>query len=727
MWNKVQLFARMQTEPGTDGEAEWLVTNGIGGFASGTVSGCLTRRYHGWLIASLQPPVRRMLLWAKAEEHLHSSYGRWPLSTNDYGGTIHPDGWRHIESLRLYPFPATVFRAGPHILERVIFMVHGQNTTVVMYRLLAGPSGAELVVEPLVNCRDYHHTTRASDWPFAQQPWSHGTVVRAYAGAPPLVLAAGTLPEAGFSASEAGPREPGASYTPGGQWHFRFHYRIERERGLDCVEDHFRPGTFRFSLGGPGSVAVLVGHCPLPGARQEPPWRDGATALARWAVRQLARATARRERLIAQAVDARREQALSRRAGLRRAVARIVRRTRHEAADPDWMRLVLAADDFIVRRETTGAATVVAGYPWFTDWGRDAFISLPGLFLTTGRHKEALEVLLTFAAHRAGGLIPNRFPDDGDEPVYNTVDASLWWVCAAWRYWRATGDTAARRELYRVAADILRSYLRGTKHHIGVDGDGLVRAADPGLQLTWMDAKVGDWVVTPRHGVPVEVNALWYSALCAAAVWAEACAPSEAGMWRRMARQVRRAFFRRFVRPDGSLLDVVPPATSRTGDGLAARRRRHHVAEADASVRPNQLLAAALPFPLLDARQARRVVAAVEELVTPVGLRTLSPRDPAYRGVYTGDQRQRDGAYHQGTVWPWLLGCYVTAARRCGWAPASAVGAVFAGLRAHLRTEAALGHVSEIFDGDAPHAPRGCFAQAWSVAEWLRTWSEDGE
>jgi len=722
MWDLVQLYARVATAPGAAPEAEWLVTNGIGGFAAGTVSGRLTRRYHGWLIAALQPPVRRTLLLAKAEEHLQAGDQRWPLSTNEFADVVHPDGWRRIESLRLYPFPTHVFRAGAHVLERVIFMIEGQNTTVVVYRLLAGPPGAELVVEPLINCRDYHHTTQANDWPWAQESWRQGTLVRAYPGAPPLVLAAGTLTGELPAPPRQGSREAGAAYVPGGQWHYRFHYAVERERGLDCTEDHFRPGTFRFALGGPGSVAVLVGHCPLPAARRVPPWREGPRALAQWALHQLARAEARRERLVRQAVEAQWEAApmgrrrlLAARAGAIRALA--------VTADPDWRRLVLAADDFIVRRATTGGATIVAGYPWFTDWGRDAFISLPGLLLATGRREEARDVLLTFAQHRSQGLIPNRFPDDGGEPEYNSVDASLWWVAAAWRLWRATREPAARREFYRITSDILRSYLRGTKHGIGVDADGLVHAAAPGLQLTWMDAKVDDWVVTPRHGAPVEVNALWYNALCTAAVWAEACAPGESAFWRRAARQVRRAFLRRFVRGNGLLYDVVPPAAPRVAFGengeLAPKTQR-----ADASLRPNQLLAAALPFPLLDTPLARRVVAAAAaELLTPVGLRTLSPREAAYRGVYKGDQRMRDASYHQGTAWPWLLGPYATAARRCGWLPRGAEG-LFAGLRAHLRQEAALGQVSEIFDGDAPHAARGCFAQAWSVGEWLRAWSE---
>lgn len=714
MWDRVQLHWRASARPGHGPAAEWLVTNGIGGFSSGTALGHHTRRYHGWLVAALRPPVRRTLLWVKAEERLASSDHVWPLSTNDYGDTFHPDGWTRIFAVRMYPFPTTVFRTGDVILERTIFMVHGQNTTAVVYRLVAGPPDVSLVLEPLVNCRDYHHTVRANDWPFRQEVWEYGAEIVAYPGAPPLILGAGGL-RAGSRAESAQDAGNGSTpaYRPEGTWFHRFHYEVERERGLDWVEDHFRPGEFRWRLQGPGDVAVIVGHCPEPAARRDPPWRDGPQALAAWTLERLDEAVSRREGLLRRAAAARRAPA---------------------EPDPDWLRLVLAADDFIARRATTGAATVMAGYPWFTDWGRDAMISLPGLLLRTGRHHEAREVLWTFAEHRADGLIPNRFPDDGGEPLYNAVDASLWWVWAAHRYLCAAREPAAEAELFPFMVDIVSSYMRGTRHGIGVDADGLVRAADPGLQLTWMDAKAGEWVVTPRYGAPVEVNALWYNALRTVAQWARTQAPGDAARWEAAADAVARAFRTRFLRQDGSLYDVVPAHGGPGGPGGRGRRvgtggpdgldggpGSPWETRADESVRANQIFAVSLPFPVLKGSEAVRLLRRVAgELLTPVGLRTLSPLDPSYRGTYGGDQRARDGAYHQGTVWPWLLGPYVTAARR--WAPEA--GGWPDALRVHLRHEAALGHVSEIFDGDVPHAPRGCFAQAWSVAEWLRTWPE---
>lgn len=709
MWHNMQLEWRPTAPPGTrnDDDAEWLVTNGIGGFAAGTVSGTLTRRYHGLLVAALRPPVERRLMWAKCDEHLVTPSGTWPLSTNDYGDVTHPVGWRHVHSFHVYPFPMTVLAAAGIVIRRTVFMIYGQNTTAVTYELLAGPADVELHLEPLINCRDYHHTVRRNEWPFRQDVFGHGVGITAYAGAPSFVLAAGSV---GDGESD----DAAVTYDADGRWFHDFHYALERKRGLDCVEDHFRPGTFRVRFSGPGDVAVIVGHCAEPSVGGARLWADGPKTLARRVLAAYEEAAERRARVVQRSPEPGER---SRRDG--------------GTAHPDWQRLVLAADDFVVYRQTTGAATIVAGYPWFTDWGRDAMISLPGLLLATGRYDTAREVLLTFAHHRADGLIPNRFPDDGGDPLYNTVDASLWFVNAVWQYAQATGDeTTVQHELLPVALDVLHHYARGTRHGIGIDGDGLVRAHAPGLQLTWMDAKAGDWVVTPRAGVPVEINALWYSALRAVATLAMKFAPADAARWRQAATVVRRAFVRRFVQTDGSLYDVIPPRLAAPSFGNLPVKGGAEVAAADASLRPNQIFALSLPFPVLGGTAARRVLHNVaHHLLTPVGLRTLSPTDPDFRGTYYGDQRRRDGAYHRGTVWPWLLGPFLTALRRFG--DGSAYGGsrrtygLWGGLRAHMHGEAVLGHVSEIFEGTAPYAARGCFAQAWSVAELLRVWAEE--
>ena len=710
LWEQAQIHWRPAAGTSLHEQPEWLVTNGLGGFACGTVLGAASRRYHGWLIAALAPPVDRRLLWAGAEEWLRTPAGQWPLANHDYGGLLHPDGWRRLVSWRLYPFPTWLWSVDGVLVERTLFMVRGQNATVARYRLLAGPS-VELVLKPFINCRDYHHTVRATGWEFRQETLPYGTRVTAYPGAPPLVLAAGSPGSAGDSAPDGRAR-----YDPGGLWYYNFHYAWEAERGLDHVEDHFCPGAFHIRLAGCGDSAVLVGYCPRPEPQEAPgdgapapPWHDGPAALFVWAEAAYGAAADRRRRLAAAA----------------------------PGGDPDRQRLALAADDFVAWRRTTRAATLIAGYPWFTDWGRDAMISLPGLLLCTGRHQAAREVLLTFAAHRREGLVPNRFADHGEgggEPAaYNAADASLWFVYAVWKYWCATGDTVTTRaELLPAAADILQHYLRGTAYGIHVGSDGLVYAGHPGVQLTWMDAKVGDWVVTPRMGAAVEINALWYNALRAVETLAGRCGRPDAGQWGRLAAAARRSFLRRFAHPDGWLRDVVQDTGSWAGaEPTAVAQAGSARAPAHEPLRPNQLLALALPFPVVGRRRGRAILERVaRDLLTPVGLRTLAPGDPEYRGRYTGDQWQRDAAYHQGTVWPWLLGPFISGFLRCHGRTPETVAAArvrLEPLRHHLRCEGALGQVSEIFDGDPPHVPRGCFAQAWSVAEWLRVWAEELE
>ncbi|MBO8141712.1 MAG: glycogen debranching enzyme family protein [Firmicutes bacterium] len=667
-WEELQIGWRPGRGLAGGAEAEWLVTNGLGGFACGTVAGTHTRRYHGWLIAALDPPVDRRLLWVKAEERiLGPMKERW-LSVNEYGGAVHPDGWRYLAGFRVYPFPTWTFLVDGIVLERTIFMVFGQNTTVAVYRLIRGPSPVEISLDLLVNCRDYHHTLRANGWPFRQHPMPHGTWIEAYPGAPPVCLAGG----------------PKGRYEPDPAWHYDFRYRIERERGLDWAEDHFRPGRIILRLDGPGDEAAVVAHCPVPGTANSPPAHEAPASLARWATRGYRAEAARRRALVDSA----------------------------PFPHPDCQRLAVAAGDFLARRKD-GAATIVAGYPWFADWGRDAMISLPGLLLATGRLDTAREVLLTFAEHRRDGLLPNRFDDSGRGAEYNAVDGPLWFVYAVWKYAQAGGDrTAVRSELLPAAVDILEHYVRGTRYGIRVDGDGLVCAGEPGVQLTWMDAKAGEWVVTPRAGFPVEVNALWYNALRAVESLATRLGLPGGSRWGRLAASVRKAFRARFRHPQGWLYDVVGQEGPEAGD-----------------IRPNQLFAAALPFPVLSPREGSSMVDWVaSRLLTPVGVRTLDPGHPDYRGTYGGNQIERDGAYHQGTVWPWLLGpfanaCLTTRGRDRG--SRAFIQRLWTPLSAHLSGEGALGQVSEIFDGDPPHEPRGCFAQAWSVAEWLRIWSEE--
>jgi predicted glycogen debranching enzyme len=622
---------------------EWLEPSGVGGWASSTVAGAHTRRYHGLLVAATTPPTGRLVLLSRLDETVVAGGDRYELGANRFPGAVAPAGHLLLESFERELVPVWTYRLGDARLRRTVAAVHGEATTVVLYELDA-PAPVALQLRPFVAARDYHALQHANDAIRGDAGFEEGTLtLRPYDSVPELALSA-----------------PGAAFEPAPDWWRDFEYDRERERGLDFREDLFTPGVLVVTLEPGFAFGVVVST-----------ERRSGDALA------LVRAEfSRREELVAGAPD-------------------------HELARA----LTLAADAYLVRRRD-GLSTVVAGYHWFTDWGRDTMIALPGLALATGRFDEAREILRAFAASASEGMIPNRFADAGEAVEYNTVDATLWFFVAAYRYLEATGDEGfVLRELLPVFRDSLGWHRRGTRFGIRVERDGLLRAGEPGVQLTWMDAKVGEWVVTPRIGKPVEVNALWVNALRIAARLeelageAEACTALTAD-----ADRAEASFVAAFWNEDaGYLFDVVD------GD------------ERDASIRPNALLALSLPFPLLDGERAERVLAVAEErLATPVGLRTLDPADPAYRGRYAGGAAERDGAYHQGTAWPWLLGPYVDALLRVRGAEGAAqAAALLAGLPDELR-RAGLGHLPEIYDGDEPRSPHGCIAQAWSVAEVLR-------
>ncbi len=632
---------------------EWLVTNGLGGYASGTVAGAATRRYHGLLVAALDPPLGRTVLVAGLDAWVDYQDATHGLSVQEYvGGTVHPDGWRHAEAFMLNGgLPVWTYGIGDARLTASVWMGQGRNTTYVRYRFEAGGGPLRLRLSPLCTYRDYHAHARGG--------WQPGV----------LTVPGGVRIEAGPGAHPYRVLCEGADCAERGDWFWIFHHREEAARGLDSTEDLFRPCEFSVELR-PGAEVTLV--CTAEPDPVEPP-------------------------AIALATDQRHRAAL---------LLPVVQ-------EPGWVRqLALAADQFIVSRgigDVAGGATVIAGYHWFGDWGRDTMIALPGLTLPFGRADVAARVLRSFARYVSDGMLPNRFPDGGAAPEYNTADATLWYFHAIDACWRATADDDLVRELWPQLVEIIDWHLRGTRFGIGTDpADGLLRAGEAGTQLTWMDAKAGSTVVTPRIGKPVEINALWHHALVVMARIGQALGDGAlAKRYAELAARVRDSFVRRFWYAGGGyLFDVI--------DGPGG---------ADPALRPNQVLAVSLPSPLLDPRQAAAVVAACQrELVTPMGLRTLSPRDPAYAGNYTGGPVERDAAYHQGTVWPWLLGPFALAHHRVHGRPAEAA-ALLAGIGSHL-AEAGVGSVSEIFDGDAPHRPRGCIAQAWSVAEILRAWFE---
>lgn len=632
---------------------EWLVTNGIGGFASGTIAGLLTRRYHGLLIAALKPPLDRTLLATKLDESVGYGEEMYPLSTNRWvDGIVEPHGYRHIERFFLEgTVPVWRYACSDAILEKRIWMQQGENTTYVHYQLHRATHPLTLTVKAFVNYRDYHGITTGNDWQMETKAIENGLAISAYPEATPFYLFC-----------------RGAAVEPIHDWYYGFDLAIERDRGLSDREDHLHIATFQAVLY-PGQSLTFVT------STEATPNLDGETAL---------RSQRNHEQRL---FDCWR-----------------LDRVKQVEISPPWIRqLVLAADQFIVNRPPSGK-TIIAGYPWFSDWGRDTMISLSGLTLATGRAEIARSILYTFAQYLDQGMLPNRFPDAGAIPEYNTVDATLWYFVAIFDYYNATDDHDVIDNLFPMLSEIIDWHCRGTRYNIHLDSaDGLLYAGEAGTQLTWMDAKIGDWVVTPRIGKPIEVNALWYNALRIIAKFARLTGKPYRE-YDAMAERVL-ARFERFWNPDtGYCYDVLD-----TPNGN------------DASLRPNQIFTVSLPESPLTQNQQKGVVdACSRSLLTSYGLRSLDPREIEYRGRCEGDPLSRDGAYHQGTVWGWLIGAYAIAHYRVYGDPTRA-REFLEPMANHLRTQG-LGSLSEIFDGDAPMMPRGCMAQAWTVAEVLRAW-----
>jgi predicted glycogen debranching enzyme len=655
---------------------EWLVTNGLGGYAGGTLGGAATRRYHGLLVAALPPPLGRVMMLNHVADTVVLPDGR-ELRL----GALAPGDARAAEST-VAPLAAVGldgglpywrFAIGPFVLERRIWMAHGANTSYTRYRVLSGDGALTLTLVPGLAFRGH-------DDPVSNE---HGDPVR-------LTVTGAAEDRFEFSAA-SGPFPPLRLRLDGPPSRFTIEarptrhvlYRIEEDRGYPAAGTLFEPGRFTVTLAA-GQEATLLASTE--------PWLT-IDALAPAAA--LAAEEARRLRLLA-AADA------------------------DPAKDAFAADLVLAADAFVItpvgraRAEARAHAvgdevrTVIAGYHWFTDWGRDTMIALEGLTLATGRAREAADILRTFALYVRDGLIPNYFPDRQSEGVYHTADATLWFFHAIERYRAATSDDALVTELLPTLRSILERHLAGTRFGIGVDPtDGLLRQGTPDLPLTWMDAKMGDFIPTPRRGKAVEINALWYNALRLCAEWTRA--RGDAAVAATLAGHAERAqasFARRFWCAErGWLYDVV--------DGPAGD---------DATLRPNQIFAVALPHPVLaQARWAPVVEVVRRALLTPAGLRSLAPDDPAYQPRYFGDLKARDAAYHQGTVWSWLIGPFIDAWLRVHPDDANGARRLLGGFADHAH-EACLGTVAEIFDGEAPFTPRGCVAQAWGVAEVLRAW-----
>jgi predicted glycogen debranching enzyme len=654
---------------------EWLVTNGIGGYASASLAGANTRRYHGLLVAALDAPLGRSVLLSKLEETLFigaetDNARAFELSANVYPGALHPQGFQWLTCWTAYPAPRWQWSPEPGVrFEKTVFMPQGQNTVCVAYTLQELPKGqtARLTLNPLLAWKDYHSQMRAGNAPSEIIWQSNGAALLLRLPGVPGVTS-GPFPLRLSLCAEGGTPFPDAQFEPRPDWYYRFQHPREQERGLDSEEDLFTPGLLAVNLRA-GETVYVIATVEM----------ESGTA-----PRQLWQAHAQRQNLLVKQI------------GLE---------------DDFAQQLALAADAFVIQvpgRRTT----LMAGYPWFSDWGRDTMIALPGLCCTTHRHEIAREILLSFAMHASQGMLPNRFPDRGEHPEYNTVDATLWYFNAIYHYVRESGDLALVSDrLWGLLEEIIAWHRRGTRYRIRLDtADYLLYAGEPGVQLTWMDAKVGDWVMTPRIGKPVEINALWHNALRIMAHFAEQLDRSHsAAYYRELAEQVAASFLARFPRQDGQgLYDVLdtPPTSA-----------------PDASIRPNQVFAVSLPFAPIPATHpvAKSMMEVVQtDLYTKVGLRTLSPRDPAYRPRYEGDPWHRDGAYHQGTVWPWLLGSFVEAYHKVYGARMEAL-ALLRPLQAAL-TAYGMGSLAEVYDAEEPRRPNGCIAQAWSVAETLRVW-----
>ena len=632
-------------------DIEWLITNRIGAYASSTPVGCNTRRYHGLLVAATAPPVGRLLAVATVMEDLTVCGRTVELATNEFEDTFSPNGTALLSEFRNGAAPTFIYQVGAATLTKEIVLAEAANTVAVRYTLDGAPGS--LRVRPFVALRDYHHLRRA-DQPHQMtfEVDHEGATVRDMKRPDHVVYL----------------RADGAAFQGEGVWWYRFLYRMDISRGQDGQEDLYCPGSFVCDLA-PGTPRQFTASLDTPGALD-----FDATVAARQAK-------------LAELAD-----------------------TPGPRADQTTRRLAAATDAFVatrVFRDRKPSATILAGYHWFADWGRDAFIALPGLLLATGRFDLARQVFETFASHIADGMVPNRFDDYSSRPHYNSIDASLWFILAAERFLEATGDAAFwASTLMPAAHTILTAYHDGTHFDIRADADGLLTGGSPQTQLTWMDVRLGDEAVTPRWGKAVEINALWHSAH---RIMADREGGLDAGLATHYAHEaelIALAFVRAFWNDEaGCLFDCV------RDDG------------ADASIRPNQVFAVSLPHSPLAPHQQRAVMQVVtRDLLTPMGLRTLSPDDKRFRERCGGSWESRDRAYHQGTVWAWLIGPFIEAYLKTEGAKPFAVEQARSWLAAfgpHL-DRAGLGFISEIFDGKAPHTPRGCIAQAWSVAEVLR-------
>jgi predicted glycogen debranching enzyme len=633
---------------------EWIIGNGLGGYASSTVIGAGTRTYHGLLIAAPENTPGRFLLLSSLDEEISSGEEIYKLAVHKYPDSISPEGFNYLSEFNDTPFPLWVYQPGDFIVKKTVFMVHRSNTTCVLYDIKSEKEDALLRIYPFINARDFHYTARSGYLSFSQ-------------------IASPTGVELESSNDFTFWLSSNLQYHSDPRWYYNLEYDEERQRGLNYQEDIFSPGYFESELK-PGTSRFFIAAST----------RDISFFSLKQADKLYTREANRKNLL---ALDS-------------------------KLIEPFALKLLKATDIFVVKSRSSSEDSVIAGYHWYSDWGRDTMISLPGLFLIPYRFEEAKSTLNYFARQCRRGLIPNTFPSLGGEPVYNTVDASLWFIHALDRYFAYTKDFLFLSDIWDTVVEIIDYYCKGTVFGIGMDSDYLIQQ---GPQLTWMDAKIGEWAVTPRTGKACEINALWYNALKTAS-YLGTLLGEDISSYETLAEGVASNFEYAFWNPETNCLF----------DLIYRDKTRNQIK--DPAIRPNQIFAVSLPYTMLSPEKEKAIVDRVErDLLTPFGLKTLSSDNPLYKGHYRGDAFNRDTAYHNGTAWPWLLGAYVRAYLKTqGYSNSSIeyMRDLIEGFDPHLEM-AGIGGISEVFDGDYPHSPGGTIAQAWSIAEILRAYVED--
>lgn len=629
---------------------EYLITNGLGGYCNGSICGANIRKYGALLVACLNPPVDRRLLFSKLEETLYIGEKEYKLYSNEYQDGSTDQGYLYEQSFEYDYFPIQNFEVNGVFVTKKITMAYGKNTTVVNYKVTSNNETVTLKLDTLVNNRDHHGNTKKGDFSCRQELIKNGVKITFDINDIELYIKSGK-----------------AVYTEGSDWVEDTFYSDEYERGLDNFDSHYKSGSFEVKVSPRETVEFSI-----IGSTENVEELDGES----YFLMEMQRKDKLLEKL--------------------------------KVKDNLTKVLALACDQFIVKRKSTDTATVIAGYPWFTDWGRDTMIALPGLTLSTGRYEEAREMLVTFAKYEKQGLIPNMFPDTGVEPMYNTIDASLWYFIAVHKYLEYTGDyDFIQKRIFPTLTSMMENHIKGTMHEIGMDKkDCLLRGGNKDIQLTWMDVKIKDWTVTPRQGKAVEINALWYNALC---IYKNLCKKFglESSFYGELAGKAKESFLKEFWNEKTNYFyDYI--------DGE----------EYNEQIRPNGIIAISLPYSIVEKDMARKAIeTAFEKLYATYGLRSLAYDDKEYIGIFKGGIVERDSAYHQGTVWSWLIGPFITAISKC-YEDKELCRRLVEPFLDHL-ADRCVGNISENFDGNSPFNPRACFAQAWGAAELLRAYTEN--